>query len=183
MYACRECERELNQATEVCPYCGTDLSEGATVASAPVRKPKLVMMIARFGILLAAIWGFLWFVLPEHKGGQAAAQAEDKAIKALRDANAALSAYAAAQNGSFPPALEALSGAGGEQVRQSAQAALSEGYHLEYNLRTSDAGSQQHYSLLARPRNYGYREFYTDETGVLRATRENRPANAQDPAN
>jgi len=29
--------------------------------------------------------------------------------------------------------------------------------------------------------NYGYRGFYTDETGVLRATRENRPATAQDP--
>ena len=32
MYTCRECERELNQATEVCPYCGTDLSSEALAA-------------------------------------------------------------------------------------------------------------------------------------------------------
>jgi len=32
-----------------------------------------------------------------------------------------------------------------------------------------------------RAGNYGYRNFYADETGVIRATRENRPATPQDP--
>ena len=42
-------------------------------------------------------------------------------------------------------------------------------------------GRVHNFVLLARPGNYGYRNFYLDETGVLRATQENRPATAQDP--
>lgn len=40
------------------------------------------------------------------------------------------------------------------------------------------------YTFVARPLRYGEtgrRSFYTDESGVIRATRENRPATAQDP--
>jgi hypothetical protein len=37
------------------------------------------------------------------------------------------------------------------------------------------------YPLLARPGNYRYRNFYSDATGVVRATREDRPATPQDP--
>ena len=37
------------------------------------------------------------------------------------------------------------------------------------------------YSLEARAGNYGYRNFYTDATGVVRATSENRPATSIDP--
>ena len=182
MYTCRECERELNQATEVCPYCGTDLSSMALEEKSPPKKTKWISVLVRYAILLGAIWGFMWYVLPEQRGGEAAAQAEAQAIRVLREAGVSLAAYADAQGGSFPPSLEALPGESGERMKRSAQAALAEGYQLEYSLRPTDpSGTRQQYTLLAKPRNWGYRNFYLDETGVLRATRENRAAGAQDP--
>ncbi len=67
-------------------------------------------------------------------------------------------------------------------MRVPAQNAQSEGYQLQYTPGpASSDGLVHNYVLLARPGNYGYSNFYTDETGVLRATRENRPATAQDP--
>jgi hypothetical protein len=182
MYTCRECERELNQATEVCPYCGTDLSSEALGEDTAPKKTKWISLIVRYGILLGAIWGFLWYVLPERRGGEATAQAEERAIRVMHEAGASLSAYADAQGGGFPPSLDALSGEPGERLKRAAQEALAEGYQLEYVLRPTDAsGFPKQFTLLARPRNWGYRNFYLDETGVLRATRENRPATAQDP--
>lgn len=182
MYTCRECERELNQATEVCPYCGTQLSVEDQPADAAPKKTKWAAVIIRYAILLGAIWGFLWYMLPERRGGEAAAQAEEQAIRAMREAGASLAAYADAQGGNFPPSLEALQGEPGERVRQAAQSALAEGYQLEYTLRPPDAnGLHRQFVLLARPRNWSYRNFYLDESGVLRATKENRTASAQDP--
>jgi len=182
MYTCRECERELNQATEVCPYCGTDLGSDAQPESGPPKKTKWISVIVRYAILLGAIWGFMWYVLPERRGGEAAAQAEERAIRAMRDAGASLSAYADAQGGSFPPSLEALAGESGERMKRAAQIALGEGYQLEYSLRPADAsGIPRQFTLLAQPRNWGYRNFYMDESGILRATRENRAATVQDP--
>ena len=35
MYTCRECERPINQATEICPYCGADLTEPIGLESRP----------------------------------------------------------------------------------------------------------------------------------------------------
>ena len=182
MYTCRECERELNQATEVCPYCGAELTLEEEPAEARPKKKKWAATIVRYAILLAAIWGFLWYVLPERRSSQAIALAEERAIETMRVTGAALTAYADAQGGNFPPSLEALPGQSGERVRQSAQAALAEGYEMDYTLRPADAnGTHRQFLLLARPRNWSYRNFYLDETGVLRATRKNRPATAQDP--
>jgi hypothetical protein len=181
MFTCRECERELNQATEVCPYCGAELTGEESPSEAAPKKKKWPAMIIRYGILLAAIWGFLWYVLPERRGSEAAEIAEERAIRAMRVAGASLAAYADAQGGNFPPSLEALPGESGERVRQAAQAALAEGYDLEYTLRPPDSsGTHRQFILLARPRNWSYRNFYLDETGILRATRENRSASAQD---
>lgn len=182
MYTCRECERELNQATEVCPYCGAELTVEAESAGPTPKKKKWATRIILYGILLGAIWGFMWYVVPERRGDEASAQAEERAISAMRVAGQSLAAYADAQGGNFPPSLEALAGESGERMRQGAQAALAEGYQLEYTLLSADAnGMHRQFTLLARPRNWGYRNFFLDETGVLRATRENRAATAQDP--
>ncbi len=115
MFACRECEREVNQATEICPYCGADLTEAG--------------LLLRWGVLLAlmtaAIWGFLWYILPQ-RAGDPAARAEARAVEALSDLRGALAGYAAAQGGSYPASLEIL----GDRARGPAQKALSEGYQL-----------------------------------------------------
>jgi hypothetical protein len=180
MFTCRACEREINTATEVCPYCGEDLTAVPTgAAAAPKKKPGFVKRLVRWTVVLATLCGFLWYVLflPE-RAGNPSARAERQAIASLQEVVHALNAYADAQGGRYPQALEAL----GESVRRAAQQAQSEGYQLEYVPEESgERPGISHFALLARPRNYGYRSFYSDESGVLRATQENREATAKDP--
>ncbi len=181
MYTCRECEREINQATEICPYCGADLTDaGLPQPTEPAKKRSLASGLLRWAVLLAVLtgglWGFLWYILPE-RAGNPAARSEAQAKGALGEVRAALAAYAAAQGG-YPASLEAL----GDRARGPAQKALSEGYQVQYTPGPAGSDGVVHsYALRARPGNYSYRNFYTDETGVLRATQENRPATAQDP--
>lgn len=182
MYTCRECERPINPASELCPYCGADLTEDPAASQQdPGTKPSLPLVLLRWSVLLAAMWAFLWFVLPERRGN-ATAQAEARAIALLRETRTALLAYAEAQGGSLPRSLEALPPESALRVRQAAQAALREGYELFYTPGPpSEAGRVTSFLLRARASNYGFRNFFMDETGVLRATQENRPATAQDP--
>ncbi len=180
VYTCRECEREINQGAEVCPYCGADLTPAPEDPAQPQKKTPLYKTVLRYAVLLAAMWGFLWYVLPERRGQEAAAIAELRAVEALRRTRDVLAAYAAAQGGVFPKQLESLPGESFAQVREAAQTAQREGYRLEYAAAESADGEPRHFVLLARPGNYSYRNFFLDETGVIRGTKENRPATAQD---
>jgi len=180
MYICRECENEVNQGTEICPHCGTDLTLAIPGAAAPKPKPGLQKILIRWGVLLGvllgAIWSFLWFVVPERQGDPTA-QAEARAVESMREIRAALRDYAAGQNGGYPRQLEAL----GDQARTAAQLAQSVSYQLQYTPGQVEADGLIHtYVLQARAGNYSFRNFYTDDTGVVRVTRENRPATAQD---
>jgi hypothetical protein len=182
MYTCRECEREINQASEICPYCGTDLTTPVEGEAATPAKPRTTTQILlRWTILLGSLtvllWAFLWYILPA-RNGDPAAEAETRAMSALVDVRAALSAYAGAQGGAFPASLDPL----GDRARIPAQFAQSAGYQLQYTPGPVGADGLVHtYVLLARAGNFGYRSFYADESGVLRATRENRAATSQDP--
>lgn len=187
MYTCRECDREINQATELCPYCGADLTvptaaESAADGSGHRHKPRLAAALARWGFLLGAMLLFVWFILllpgpVPHSGRDAGRQAEARALEALGEVQAVLANYAAVRGGAFPPNLESL----GEPVRRPAQQAQSEGYRLGYQPEADADGVVRRYALLARAGHYGYRNFYTDQTGIIRATRENRSATAHDP--
>lgn len=181
MFTCRECENEINQATEICPHCGADLTETAPGAEAPKLKPTLSKILMRWGILLgvllAAIWSFLWFVVPERQGDPKA-QAEARAVESLREIRTALADFASAQGGAYPEHFEAI----GEPVRLAAQLAQSVNYQVQYTPGPADPSGQiRSFSLQAKAGNYGFRNFYIDDTGVLRATRENRPATSEDP--
>lgn len=181
MYTCRECENVINQASEICPYCGADLTAPACEGAEPAAKTALRSVILRWtiliAVLIAAMWSFVWFVMPE-PGRDRALRAETSAIEALRDLRGALAGYAAAQGGVYPASLEAL----GDRARLPAQSAQREGYQMLYTPGPAGPDGRVHtYALLARAGNFGFRNFYVDETGVIRATRENRPATAQDP--
>jgi hypothetical protein len=53
---------------------------------------------------------------------------------------------------------------------------------LQYTPGTVDAGGTiRTFSLQARAGNYGFRNFFLDDTGILRATRESRAATSEDP--
>lgn len=181
MYTCRECENEINQATELCPHCGADLTMPFPGAEAPKAKPNLGKILLRWGVLLgvllAAIWSFLWFIVPERQGDPTA-QAEARAAGSLREVRAALVDFASAQGGAYPQQFEAV----GERVRLAAQLAQSVNYRVQYTPGPVTAdGTIRSYALQARAGNYGFRNFYLDDTGILRATKENRAATSDDP--
>jgi hypothetical protein len=181
MFTCRECETEINQATEICPHCGADLSVPVDSADAPSGKKPLRKTLLRWGILLSvllgAMWGFLWFVIPARQGNSVA-QAEGRAAQALRDIQAELRDYALPKNGGYPQKFELL----GQNARNAVQLAQSANYQVQYTPGPVEADGEIHtYILQARAGNYSFRNFYTDASGTLRATRENRAATAEDP--
>jgi hypothetical protein len=177
MYVCRECEQPLNQATEVCPYCGADLTgQPAESSVAPKKKRSILRSLVIWGALIACLWAIVWFVLPP-RPGTSKPEAEKSALTALADMRSELTSYEAA-TGSYPSSLETL----GVTARSAAQMAKNAGYEIQYApAPASDDGRIKNFALLARPGNYSYRNFYLDDTGAIRSTRENRPATAQDP--
>ncbi len=97
MVTCRECESEINQATEVCPHCGADLTSLPDESSTARKKPTLGKILLRWGmllgVLLAAMWSFLWFVVAP-RTGNVTGEAEGQAMAAINDVNAELRSYA-----------------------------------------------------------------------------------------
>jgi hypothetical protein len=69
MYSCPECEQLINQASEVCPYCGADqkaLADTELLLAGKAPKPaktnyKRVAVVC--GILLATLWAIAWFAV------------------------------------------------------------------------------------------------------------------------
>ena len=178
MYTCRECERPINQAAEVCPYCGADLAVTPESEESP-KKRNLVSVLLRWGVLVAAMWAFLWFVLPQ--SGDPQQRAEARAVELLRECNRTLTAYSEAKN-EFPPSLDALPPTSTVALREAAQRALAEGYRIEYTPGAQNPdGRVLTYSLRANTSHFGYRNFFTDQAWMIRATSENRPATVEDP--
>ncbi len=181
MYVCRQCENEINQATELCPHCGADLTEPIPGAEPGKAKPSTRKILLRWGILLGvllgAIWSFLWFIVPERRGNPTV-MAEARAAESLREVRAALVDFASAQGGAYPQQFEAV----GERVRLAVQLAQSVSYQVQYTPGSVDPDGTIHsFALQARAGNYGFRNFYLDDSGVLRATREGRAATSEDP--
>jgi hypothetical protein len=181
MVTCRVCEEEVNQATEVCPHCGADLTSVPGEEVVAKKKPSLGKILLRWGVLLGVLlgsmWSFLWFVVSP-RTGRVALESETNAVLAMAEVRAALNDYAAAQGGAFPQTLEPL----GPPVRQAAQLAQSDGYRLEYTPGPPGSDGAIHsYSIEARAGNYGFRNFFVDASGEVHATGENRAATGLDP--
>jgi hypothetical protein len=176
MYTCPECEHEINAASELCPSCGADLTARAT--DAPAQPPSLgrrLRVLLLFALLIGSVWAFLLYIVPDRRAASET-QAETQAAATLREIARQLSSYAESSAGQFPASLEAL----GEKELSPAQEAKREGYSLAYS--TGEMrGRITHFALVAQPERYGFRSFYIDDTGILRATRENRAATVEDP--
>jgi hypothetical protein len=103
--------------------------------------------------------------------------AELRARETLATLQEALESYQVS-NGSYPRSLEVL----GDRARQAAQSAESVHYTLQYTFGNPDVDARiKSYSLVARARSSGFLNFYTDQTGIFRATLEDRAATVQDP--
>jgi len=102
MYTCRECEAEINQATELCPHCGADLTLLPEDGSKPKKKPPWQRSSCGGPSCWACCWGpfgvSCWFVVSP-RTGQVALDAETHAVQALGEVYASLVSYAAAQGG------------------------------------------------------------------------------------
>jgi hypothetical protein len=177
MYLCLNCQRPINSASAVCPYCGADQAEpGSELVPQQTRKLRSPKLIIAFAVVVAGIWAIIWFALPLRFENPRPV-AERSALDAVRSIQHQLATY---ENGAsaFPTSLESL----GDPARQAAQAAMSGGYSIRYSPDHPDANGNPHaYTLTAIPRNYGYESYYVDQSGVIRFTRDNRPATLQDP--
>ncbi len=176
MFTCPECEYEINAASELCPHCGADLTPRPAEPDAkPMSFRKRLLVLLLFAALIASVWAFLLYIVPDRRAASQA-QAESQAVSSLREIAQQLAAYAEASDGQYPASLEAL----GDKELSPAREARREGYILSYT--TSEMrGRITHFALMAQPERYGFRSFYLDESGVLRATRENRAATGDDP--
>lgn len=178
MYLCQNCQQPINSASAICPYCGATQEEPDTNASQkPVNKRGPLMLVITVGVIVAGIWAIIWFALPLRLENPRPS-AERSAIEAVRVLQHQLAVY---ENGAgtFPDSLEALDA----PARDAAQDAMAKGYAIRYTPGQTDANGNPHsYTLTAVPRNYGYESLYTDPSGVIRGTRDNRAATVQDPA-
>ena len=180
MYTCRECEQTINSASEICPYCGADLTapppaSGFGEPVPPVKKSGAKRVLIACGILLATLGAVGWFAVPWHMSGSKS-ESEARARDAISTIQAALGAYESSE-AAFPSSLEAL----GDTARAAAQKAQLGHYTLQYTPGKPDAdGRVKSYTLIVRPGNFGFQSYYTDESGVLRATTEDRAATVQD---
>jgi hypothetical protein len=111
------------------------------------------------------------------------------AASILRTLNTAIVTYAAMYpDVGYPKNLPALSGQESDEPTQdhallvdnsfSQEPVVRYGYEFRY-----ERTAQGHYQISATPTKLGegQHSFFTDDTCVIRATAENRPANAQDP--
>jgi hypothetical protein len=177
MDTCRNCEKTTGQATEVCPFCGADLTAPARGESAaPARKSSATRITLILAIVLTILWAVAWFVLPWRISGSKP-DSEAHARDALAAIQGVLTVYQVSQ-GSFPNSLDGL----GDRVRAAEQGAQTAHYTLQYTPGKPTAdGLIKSYTLTARSRDTGYLNFYTDESGVFRVTAEGRPATVEDP--
>lgn len=185
MYKCPQCEYEINQATEVCPHCGTDLEALAAeaLAAEPVKPrstAKIILIWAALVLVVSVgLYSFIYYVLPERAGNQSRARVEARVLESLGEFQTVLDNFARAEGGRYPDSAETL----GVQGRLAARNALELGYTLQYVPgAVGFGGGAQNYNLTARPDRYGFRSFYTDQTHVVHVTSEHRSATAQDPA-
>jgi hypothetical protein len=68
MFTCRECDKEINEGTEICPHCGADLTLLSTERQA-ARKIPLSSILVRWIPLLAVLFGalafFMWYMMKQ----------------------------------------------------------------------------------------------------------------------
>jgi hypothetical protein len=182
MSSCWSCLVIIDQGVKVCPFCGADQTAPRPVvligASEPPNKTLVLLRWAAAAIAVAAcLGGLLWYARWERKVAPVL-RAEAAATDSLRDLRLVLSEYAMASHDAYPASLESLD----DRARLLALNAHKEGYELVYTAHTSRGDALIHsFVLLARPGKSNLRNFYIDESGVLRATQEDRPANGQDP--
>jgi hypothetical protein len=185
MASCWSCLVIIEQGATVCPICGADQTRPVKLADphlpSPVTATRLFqewrIVIVVIAVFVLGMGGMLWHYFGEVSTSPAL-QAAGVAAKSLRDLREALSAYVISTKDMYPPNLNAL----GSRASAPLQAAQIMGYRLEYTPRASSSETIfRGFVILARSERSGFLSLRIDESGVVRATEENRAATAQDP--
>jgi hypothetical protein len=183
--SCWSCLVILEDGATVCPLCGADQTHPVKfVDRNAVNTPGTASLFHEWRIQLtilvcvASIAGGIYW---HNFGGYSISresQAAAVAAKSLRAVREALSDYALSNKGMYPDSLNSVS----DRVSGPMQAALDAGYALQYrpNAASGDAAPRS-FVILARPERGDYWNLCIDESGVVRATEENRPATMRDP--
>ena len=185
MSSCWSCLVILEQGATVCPLCGADQTRPVPVVDPHLQPPVTAtrvfqewkIVIAIVLVFALSMGGILWRSFGE-AGIAPALQSAGVAAKSLRELREALSVYALSTKDTYPPNLNTVS----SRVSSPLQAAVTAGYRIEYNPKSSSSETVfRGFVILARPERSGFLNLRIDESGVVRATEENRPATAQDP--
>lgn len=185
MPSCWSCLVILEQGVTVCPLCGADQTRPVAIVDpnlpAPVTVKSLLQewkavigVIFVFAITMGAI---LWWNFGK-PGIAPSLQSAGVTAQSLRQIREALSSYALSTKDTYPSNLNAM----GSRVSLPVEAALNAGYRIEYMPKPSGNETVfRAFVIIARPERTGFLNLRIDESGVVRATEENRAATAQDP--
>ena len=182
MSSCWSCLVIIEKDAKLCPFCNADQTR--PVVQVVAEPPDLThgvgtSTLRRAIIAVALASSVLGVVCYFFIGGgpSATSLAEDTAIKSLVDVRAELSTYALSSGGAYPRTLESL----GVNIRESIDTARAAGYEVSYAPKASGDQVVRAYDLIARAGKSSLRNFYIDESGVIRATTQDRPAKQDDP--
>ncbi len=150
------------------------------VSDAPVGRPGRSGAIFAIVVVVAVIVGLgavsVRTLLLDRRD-----QNERTAIQTIRAINTALYKHRQASNDNYPKSLRELADI--EALMKCGEPeCLKSGYRFKYEL-LPPTNMGPRYVLLVRPNKYentGVQSFYSDESGVIRATTDNRPASAGD---
>ncbi|MGA2300857.1 MAG: hypothetical protein ABSG77_09215 [Candidatus Acidiferrum sp.] len=116
------------------------------------------------------------------------AEAEEQAaVGSVRTLNTALAMYHAAEPAKgYAATLKELGPEGKGYIEKTLASGTKSGYKFDYRPESVPAGTPvRHYTIVARPVQLlaaGEKSFFTDETGLIRFTNEDRAAKVTDPA-
>lgn len=132
------------------------------------------LSVIGFGAVIMAVLFWYNFGTPSISPAEQAATATAKSLRTLREA---LSDYALSGKDTYPETLAPL----GDRASLLIQESASAGYMLQYRCKPSPAGTPSNgFGISARPAKSGYMNLFIDESGIVRATQEDRPATARD---
>ena len=181
MDSCWSCLAVIEKGAKVCPLCGADQTPPPPLSPSEIAilsdsRPTILRWTLPAVVIVCAVGMVIWYATRTNEG-DAPATGEAAATSAMVNVRVALSQYAISHGDQYPSTLEPL----GAQAAVPVQDAQIGGYALEYKALPSGDGKIRGFTLLAQSKNASGRSFYIDQSGVLRATLENRPARVDDP--
>jgi hypothetical protein len=175
----------LEDGATVCSFCGADQTHPVEFVAPNLPQPPTIQSILHdWGlelVVLVVVVGLIVDIFWQNFREQSISpdlQAAGVAATSLRDLREVLSSYALYMKDVYPMNLDSL----GDRTTLPIQFARSAGYELQYLPKLfSRDGAPRGFAILARSEKSDYLNLYIDESGVVRATQEDRAATVHDP--